>query len=262
MEKVKVTVVIPILEVDETLLSNAMQSISNQKDVIPEKILIVIPKDKESSLKTFDFKDLKDVVEVVINTEKTDFASQVNFGVENCKTDWVSILEIDDEFSKIWFKNVREYLEAFPNVDIFLPITVDVDTNGYAIGTTNEAVWAYQFSDDHGYLDSNALLNFNHFTLCGGVFRKSLFEDFGGYKASIKLMFTYELLLRLTYNDVKIMTIPKIGYKHMNMRPGGIFDSYKGVMNQIESKWWFDLARKEYFFKNDRNITYNDKTNE
>jgi hypothetical protein len=256
MRKIDVTVVIPVLDFDEHLLSNAIQSIENQKEVIPTKILVVTPTAVAKKLKTFDFKTLSDSVEVVTNKGETDFASQVNLGVEKADTEWVSILEIDDEYSKVWFKNVDTYVSAHKKVDVFLPITVDVDHNGHAMGTTNEAVWAYQFSDDHGYLDLNALLSFNHFSLCGGVFRKSLFEEFGGYKSSIKLMFTYELLLRLAYNDATIMTIPKIGYKHMNMRPGGIFDSYKLTMNPVESKWWFELARREYYFKDDRNITY------
>jgi hypothetical protein len=44
---------------------------------------------------------------------------------------------------------------------------------------------------------------------------------------SIKLTFVYEFLLRLTYNSVSIMTIPKLGYKHTNMREGSIFWNYK-----------------------------------
>jgi len=256
MKKLDVTVVIPVLEVDNELLSNALQSIENQKESLPKNVVIVTTEKEVEKLKNFDFKGLKKLVKVVTNTGDTDFATQVNLGVSESDTEWVSILEIDDEFSKVWFKNVDTYMNAHKKVDVFLPITVDVDHNGYAVGTTNEAVWAYQFSDDHGYLDLNALLSFNHFSFCGAVFRKSLFDDFGGYKASIKLMFTYELLLRLAYNDATIMTIPKIGYKHMNMRPGGIFDSYKPTMNPVESKWWFELARREYYFKDDRKITY------
>ena len=59
------------------------------------------------------------------------------------------------------------------------------------------------------------------------VFKKSIFDDFGGFKKSFKLTFVYELLLRLTYNSVEIMTIPRIGYKHSNMREGSIFWNYK-----------------------------------
>ena len=55
------------------------------------------------------------------------------------------------------------------------------------------------------------------------------------------------------------MTIPRIGYKHSNMREGSIFWDYKYGNNQLtqdEVKFWIDSAKKEYYFKEDRNIKY------
>ena len=67
------------------------------------------------------------------------------------------------------------------------------------------------------------------------------------------------ILLRLTYNSVKIMTIPKIGYKHMNLREGSIFWNYKNGDLKItddEVSFWIESAKKEHFFTADRGITY------
>jgi hypothetical protein len=91
------------------------------------------------------------------------------------------------------------------------------------------------------------------------VIKKSTFLDFGGFKPSIKLTFVYELFLRLTYNSSKIMTIPKLGYKHINLRHGGIFWNYKNgdnVLSEDEVKFWINSAKKEYFFNDDRQIKY------
>jgi hypothetical protein len=91
------------------------------------------------------------------------------------------------------------------------------------------------------------------------VFSKDKFLEMGGLKANLKLTFGYELFLRLTYNSTKIMTIPKIGYKHMNLREGSIFWNYKNgedKMTQEEAKFWIDSAKKEYFYNNDREIKY------
>jgi hypothetical protein len=55
------------------------------------------------------------------------------------------------------------------------------------------------------------------------------------------------------------MTIPKLGYKHTNMREGSIFWNYKFGGEQMledEVKFWVQTAKKEYFFVNDRNIKY------
>ena len=84
-----------------------------------------------------------------------------------------------------------------------------------------------------------------------------MFDDFGGFKPSVKLTFIYEFLLRLTYNSVSIMTIPKLGYKHINRREGSIFWNYKyGEQKMIEDevRFWIQTAKKEYFFNDDRII--------
>jgi hypothetical protein len=55
------------------------------------------------------------------------------------------------------------------------------------------------------------------------------------------------------------MTIPKLGYKHTNMREGSIFWNYKFGEEQMledEVKFWVQTAKKEYFFVDDRNIKY------
>jgi hypothetical protein len=55
------------------------------------------------------------------------------------------------------------------------------------------------------------------------------------------------------------MSIPRIGYKHVNLRNGSIFWNYKNgqdVLTENEVKFWIDSAKKEYFFINDRAITF------
>ena len=110
-----------------------------------------------------------------------------------------------------------------------------------------------------GYLTNEVLLNYQNFQTSGVVLKKSIFKDFGGFKKSMKLTFVYEFLLRLSYNSVSIMTIPRIGYKHMNMREGSIFWNYKFGEKKIsedEVAFWIDSAKKEHFFIEDRDINY------
>ena len=198
----------------------------------------------------------KKIVIFAENEGDTDFASQVNYGVSVAKSDWISFLEFDDEYAKIWFKNVVEYRDAHNDVEIFMPIVVDVDKNNQFIGFTNEAVWAQSFSDEIGILDNNALLSYQNFNIDGIVMKKSVFEDFGGFKPSIKLTFIYEFLLRMTFKSVRTMVIPKFGYKHLNMRDGSLFANYKETIDPTEARWWLSQAKKEYYFGKDRKITY------
>jgi hypothetical protein len=258
-----ITVILPVHELnDETknLFSISIESVK-QQIVRPDYLLIVTPKGTETSkyLKSFDYGDFKDSVTILENDGETDFSSQINFGVKNAKTDWVSFLEFDDEYSNIWFKNVVEYIEKHNDVEIFMPIVIDVNSNGEFIGFTNEAVWAQSFSDELGVLDNNALLAYQNFNIDGIVMKKDLFDSFGGFKSNIKLTFIYEFLLRMTFKAVKTMVIPKFGYKHVNQREGSLFSSYKETIDPVEARWWLAQAKKEYYFTKDREITYQEK---
>jgi GT2 family glycosyltransferase len=260
MEKNNISVILPVHELNEetkTLLNNAIQSVIEQQ-VQPDELVIVVPKGSEACahVKTLDFGAYKSSVVIAENDGATDFASQVNFGVTTSKSEWFSILEMDDEYAKIWFKNVINYREKHSDVEMFLPIIVDVDAAGQFIGLTNEAVWAQSFSDELGVLDNNALLAYQNFNIDGIVMKKSVYDSFGGFKSNIKLTFTYEFLLRMTFKSVKVMVIPRFGYKHVNQRPGSLFSSYKETLDPTEARWWLAQAKKEYYFAKDRDITY------
>ena len=259
-----ISVVLPVHELnDETkvLFNNAVQSVKSQT-VRPDELVIVVPKGSEVAtyIKSLDFGDFTSNITIAENDGETDFASQIDFGVKTCKSDWFSILEFDDEFANIWFKNVIDYREAHTDVEIFMPIVVDVDAEGHFIGLTNEAVWAQSFSDELGILDNNALLAYQNFNIDGIVMKKSVYESFGGFKSSIKLTFIYEFLLRMTFKAVRTMVIPRFGYKHVNQRKGSLFASYKETLNPTEAKWWLAQAKKEYYFAKDRKITYTEQT--
>lgn len=256
----EISVILPIHKINKetkALLENAIKSISRQQ-YKPTELLLVAANDKKllKELETLDLGDIKDITKIVKNDGDTSFASQMNLGVKEASNEWVSFIELDDEFSSIWFKNVNIYSNAYDDVELFLPMIVNVDEDKRFIGFTNEAVWAAEFSDELGFLDNNALNNYQNFNFDGMVIKKEVYQELGGIKESIKLTFMYEFLLRLTYNDVKVMTIPKLGYKHVNGRKDSLFDEYKNNLSDDERRWWLSTAKKESFFNYDREITY------
>jgi hypothetical protein len=259
--KTDITVIIPVHNITEETgksFANAVKSVSEQF-VRPDALMIVAPAKSETLnwLKDFDYGEIKDIVTIVENDGETDFASQMNFGVSKIKTTWFGLLEYDDEFSKIWIKNVVEYKDCYDDIDMYLPMIVDVDENGAFIGLTNEAVWAQDFSEEMGVLDNTALLAYNNFNLDGMVVKKETYEELGGLKPSMELTFIYEFLLRLTHFSTRIMVVPRFGYKHVNLREGGLFHDYRNTLKPDEARWWMSLAKQEYFHTEDRKITYN-----
>lgn len=256
-----ISVILPVHELNESteiLFGNAIKSIQTQL-LLPDELLVVVPSNSTvlKFMKSFDFGNLN--VRIIENSGETDFASQMNLGVSNVHTDWFSLLEYDDEYANIWFKNAVTYIKAHQEVDLFLPIVIDVNEKGEFNGFTNEAVWANSFSDELGLLDTQSLLTYQNFNIDGCVMSKDVYETLGGLKPSIKLTFLYEFLLRVTYNDVKVMVIPRFGYKHVNMREGSLFSTYKNTLDPAESKFWLSQAKKEYYFNQDRKITFDEK---
>lgn len=236
----------------------AILSLKNQQVGFEE--LVIVHSQEQSLidlLDSYDFGDLN--VTKLLWDQEPNYANQVNFGVKNAKGTWVSLFEFDDEYSSIWFKNVKKYVDSFPEVQMFLPVVVETDEKGLFAGFTNEATFAANFSQEMGILTNDTLQEYQNFQTAGSVIKKSVIEDFGGFKPSIKLTFIYEFLLRLTYNSVSVMTIPRLGYKHVNLREGSIFWNYKfgdSKMVEDEVKFWIQTAKREYFFTDDRSIKY------
>ena len=201
--------------------------------------------------------EITDITKVLKNESgEYDFQSQINYGVEQSSGEYFTFLEYDDEMSQIWIKNGVEYINAYPDVGVFLPIVYETDENGRFISFTNESVWAKDFTEEIGYLDNNTLQKIQNFNFDGMIVSKEKFMENGKLKKHMKLTFTYEFLLRMSYLSIPIMVIPKLGYKHTNNREGSLFVDYKNNINVLESKFWVNKAKKEYFFTQDREITY------
>jgi len=260
--KLSLSVILPIKSAKakdfDELFGKAINSLKEQKVDFEE--LVIVHTQEETLISVLDNYDFGNInVTKVLWDKEPNYASQVNYGIEKAKGTWVSLFEFDDEYSSIWFKNIKKYSESYPDVQMFLPVVVEVDEKGMFAGFTNEATFAANFSQEMGFLTNETLQDYQNFQTAGSVFKKSVIEDFGGFKSSIKLTFVYEFLLRLSYNSVSIMTIPKLGYKHVNMREGSIFWTYKNGENKMiedEVKFWIQTAKKEYFFTDDRVIKY------
>ena len=155
-----ITVILPIHTLSDDykeMLNNALSSVEDFHNDV--KVSIICP----TSLKK-ELKDLSNKLEITIVTNKgeTDFCSLVNLGIDNCDTEWFTILEIDDEFKPVWLKSMNEYSKVFTDVSVFLPIVKDINVEGKFINYTNESAWAYGFTDMQGFIDNEVLLDFQN----------------------------------------------------------------------------------------------------
>lgn len=266
-----ISVIIPLHEwndkVDE-FYHNAIETVSVQDGIEGKRdVFVVYAASIEDDFGSKPKKEFKNLNVITIKNEgKTDFQSQINLAAKEVKTKWFSILEYDDEYSKTYFKKMNEYISSpeFKDVELFLPIIVETNDKDQAMKLTNETVWSKQFVGENGtmgYLNKDSLNNYTDFKICGGLFRTDEFNTAGGLKTNIKLTFQYEFLLRYLNNASKIYTVPKTIYKHLVLREGSLFDNLSKTMSMQERKFWFDTAKKESNFFNDRPIDLSQLSN-
>lgn len=256
-----ITVILPIHSIEGEygeMLSKAVESVEQFHDDV--SLSIVGP---ESVVGTLTSKGLSDKLDInlITNEGNTDFCSQVNLGIEECTTEWFSILEVDDVYTRNWLPSFETYRNSFgDDVDVYLTIVKDINTEGKMLNFTNESVWAYGFTETQGILNNEVLLDFQNYQTSGGFYRTEVIKENGSFKDNIKLTFSYEFLLRLTHNGVKIAVIPQTGYKHVNFREGSLFWNYKNddesKLKTNEAKFWLETAKKEFFFKDKRDVEY------
>ena len=253
------TVIVPIHKMDEKIASLLERAIKSLKEADKEgesKVIFIAPEKADFKLPNFELKNDNKFLAI---SKSADFSTQINTAVKECDTKYFTILEVDDEFTPTWFKNVEKQIEVGEDISLYLPLTEVIDSrdeNKGPIGYVNEAVWASSFSEVIGELDLECLLAYLNFNTTGGVFKKDDFVSVGGLKPSMKLTFWYEFLLRLLNSGKRVYVIPKVGYHHYIYRDGSLSDTYNKEMTTEEGDWWVELAKKEYFFKKDRKKTY------
>ena len=253
------TIIIPIPKYSEKvgkLLNRALESCGDtNKILVGEGVTEFLENNSgQNDLKNF---------EVIAMTQESSYQHNVNVAVDNVKTKYFSVLEYDDFYSKIWFDNVEKYIEYdTENISGFLPLTEIIEYNEQeessmnVIGYSNEAFWASSFSDEIGFLDIESLQNYLSFNVSGAVFKTSDFISLGKLKESMKLVFWFEYLLRSLHEQKRLFVIPKVGYYHFVGREDSMTGEYSKTITEKEADWCVDLAKKEYFFKKDRNKVY------
>ena len=205
------------------------------------------------------------------------FNDTFNISVEN-KYEYISIIEPNDIVGLNWYNKAAKYSAENENISIFFPMIRNT-VNGVSSGILNEAPWAEGLSEEAGKIDLNLLNRFNCMIPVGSLIKTSSIKEYSELKSdgkfypikeSMKISHYYEFLLRMVYNDVKGMCIPRIGYEFRTTGFGESFNqayckvpqnisqipTEKGGISPAEGKFWMDTAKKEYFFDEDRNKVY------
>ena len=247
----ELVVIIPMNEFGKEnieLLNKAVESVPSELNV-----LLSVPNGTDGK----KLKGISDRLDVVSESEGSSFAELVNAAINTIEEKWFSILEFDDTYTPIWYDNAKKYIEFMPSTSVFMYLEDITDFNdGKYIGFGNEAAWASAFSNEIGFIDNDCLQNYFDFYMTGSIFNTADWKEVGGLKPSIKITFWYEWLLRATNKNKTVYVIPKVGYNHKLGRKGSLIEIYKSTIDQEETQWWFDLAKREMYYKKDRKKEY------
>lgn len=256
-----ITVILPIHKLEnednEYLKKSLASYIANTKTYAHGELKLLVISSKEalqtvSTIVNSAMNGLTNNYSIVVNDGDTDFCSQINAAVKLIDTEFFSILEMDDEYQSKWFNMAYEWYKAETSASVFLPINVQYNEEHTKWQFGNELVWANSFSNELGVIDFDCLDNCSTFNLTGGIFNTNDFIKIGGLKPSIKIAFNYEFLLRVTDKKLKVIVVPKEGYKHLIGRKGSLTSEYEATIDDKDVKKWFDLAKCEYPYAKDR----------
>lgn len=255
----RITIIVPLHEFNEKYLRRALESINTdgEKNNKYYQLLFVGPKDICDKSEKIAL-DLLDIEIRTLENNETDFITQINKAVFDCVTPYFTILEFDDKYTDIYFKNVQKIIQKHSDYSVLLPINEYVNTDEDFISFGNEIALDASFAEEIGSINLEELEIFMDFNCTGGLFKTEDFISSGGLKKSLKIACWYEFLMRMARKSKKIQVFPRIGYVHTVGRVGSHMDISRKEIDQKEGQFLIKLAKQEHFFKEDRNISVND----
>lgn len=270
------------LPVDVVLFTKDLstEDVSLIKQLAEKPFVSYIERDEQNQVVDKRIDSEKSVNYTIIETSEVMNLSKIfntifNLALEN-GYEAISIAEPEDGYSVKWFETADRYMIENTDIAIFTPIIRNM-VNGAFSGVMNESPWVEGMSEEAGKFDLNLLQRFNCANPLGAVYRVESINEYAEktdstskpMKESMKLSHYYEFFLRMIYDDVKIMTIPRMGYEIKTVNKDYFTDSSckipqnlaiipegKGGMNPDEARFWFELAKKEFFYDEDRNKVY------
>ncbi len=223
----KISVIIPVYNVEDVYLKACIDSVLNQTY---QNFEICIADDNSTfknvkpTLKSYASKDSR--VKIVFRSENGHISVNSNTALSEATGDYVALLDCDDTLSLNALYEVVKYLNLHPECD-------------------------YVYSDEDKLTDDGLHRHDPHFkpdwspdtfmsvmyTCHLSVFRKTLIDEIGGFRIGVEGSQDYDLVLRVMEKTNNIGHIAKILY-HWRERTGSTANdiSSKGYVNSATEK--------------------------
>lgn len=199
-DKPTISIITPVFDVEETILSKCIRSVLNQ--IYPKWELCLVddgskrPHIKET-LETYAKRDNR--IKIQINKNNQGIVNTSNQAASMATGDYICFLDHDDELTK---DALYEFVTAINqnNPDVLYSDEGVINRYGRYL--------SYICKPDYS---PDLLFSFNYITHLLLV-KKTLFNDVGGFSAGYDGAQDYDLVLRLVEQTEKIVHIPKVLY--------------------------------------------------
>jgi len=197
-----VSVLTPVYDVDEAWLRRAIESVIMQSYPNWELCLVDDASRKPHVRRVLsEYAAANERIKVRFLRSNSGISEASNRALELAEGEFVALLDHDDELTPDALLEVTRRLERDPSLDL-----VYTDEDKYARGGALpvEPFFKPDWSPD-------LLRSMNYITHLS-VFRRSLVEDMGGFRAGLEGSQDYDLLLRFTERTNRIAHVPKVCY--------------------------------------------------
>lgn len=194
----KISVVMPVYNVDEKWLALAVESVINQAYKNFELVIVDDGSTRKETLGYLKQIDHDNII-VQLNDSNQGISEASNNGVALATGDYIALLDNDDELRENALYEVARAINAH-HPDVIYSDEARVDTMGNKKLPFLKPDWSPDLLRSQMYICH--LL----------VFKKSLFEKIGGFNSRFDGSQDYDLMLRFSEHTAKIYHIPEILY--------------------------------------------------
>ncbi|EOT42439.1 glycosyltransferase family 2 protein [Enterococcus columbae] len=199
----KISILMPVYNVDRVWLEKCIDSVKNQ--YYPNwELCMADDCSTDPNVRPIleKYAQSDERIKVVFRKENGHISKATNSALEIATGEFVALLDNDDELAPIAFYEVVKALNENPELDLIYSDEDKIDMQGNRFDPAFKPDWSYDL-----------LLGTNYISHLG-VYRRSIMNEIGGFRAGFEGSQDYDLVLRFTEKTTanRIHHIPKILY--------------------------------------------------
>ncbi len=222
----KFSIILPVYNVNEKWLKRAIDSAINQ--IYPDWELCIA--DDASTASHIEplltkYSQLDPRIKVVFRQENGSIVAASNAALELATGDYIALLDHDDELAIDALYENAKLINQHPDADFIYSDEDKIDVHGTRLDPFFKPDWSPDYF--HACM----------YTCHLGVYRTSLIQSLGGFRAGFDGSQDYDLVLRVVEKTNRIYHIPKVLY-HWRVIPTSV------TSGEAAKPWAFEAAKQ------------------